>query len=223
MISTKIGNDWDTLLKNEFNKKYFLDMIALLEEDYNTKTIYPKKGDIFNAFKLTSFEDTKVVILGQDPYIRENQAHGLSFSVQNGQKVPPSLKNIYKEINTDLGISIDISKGDLTKWCKEGVLLLNAILTVEEGKSNSHKDYGWSTFTDNVIKLLNNRKEPIIFLLWGNFAIKKSSLITNDKHFILTAKHPSPLARGGFFDCKHFSKTNNILTSLGKTTIDWHN
>ncbi len=223
MINTKIGNDWDYILKDEFQKDYFLNILKFLEIEYNNKTIYPKKEDVFNAFKITSFKDTKVVILGQDPYIRENQAHGLSFSVKSGEKVPPSLKNIYKEIQSDLDININFSNGELTKWAKEGVLLLNAVLTVEEGKSNSHKSCGWATFTDNVITLLNNRDDTVIFLFWGTFAIKKQKLITNKNHIVLTAPHPSPLARGGFFNCKHFSKTNEILQSLGKKTINWEN
>ncbi len=178
--------------------------------------------DIFNAFKYTSYKDVKVVILGQDPYINENQAHGLSFSVQRGVVAPPSLKNIYKEIKDDIGIDMD-NHGELTAWARQGVLLLNTTLTVRERKSNSHKGQGWEIFTDNVIKLLNEKEEPIVFLLWGNHAKSKESLITNNKHFILKASHPSPLAGGAFFGCKHFSKTNEFLKNNGTNVIDWHN
>ncbi len=218
-----IGNDWDDVLKDEFQKEYYLKLTKVLEEKYKNEKVYPKKEDIFNAFKYTSFENTKVVILGQDPYIKENEAHGLSFSVQDGVKVPPSLKNIFKEIEDDLHTTLNKSNGNLTNWAKQGVLLLNSTLTVTEKQSNSHKGLGWEQFTDNVIKSLNNRKKPVVFLLWGNYAKAKQSLITNEQHLVLTAKHPSPLARGAFFGCKHFSKTNDFLKSTNQKTIDWHN
>ena len=175
---------------------------------------------IFNAFNLTPFDKVKVVILGQDPYHGDNQAMGLSFSVPKGVKIPPSLINIYKEIYDDLGIN-EPNSGDLTYWAKQGVLLLNASLSVEKGKPNSHKDFGWHLFSDAVIKKISDEKYGVIFLLWGNFAKNKANLIDQNKHFILTAPHPSPLARGGFFGCKHFSKTNEILKKLGKSPIDW--
>ncbi|MFV0520520.1 MAG: uracil-DNA glycosylase [Lachnospirales bacterium] len=218
----KIGNDWDTYLSNEYSKKYFISMSDFLEEEYANKTIFPKKEDIFNALKYTSFLDTKVVILGQDPYINEGEAHGLSFSVQEGIKVPPSLKNIFKEIQDDLSISIfDTSKGNLTKWAKEGVLLLNTTLTVEKGVSNSHSKIGWETFTDEIIKILNKKETPIVFMLWGNNAKKKETLIINKHHLVLKAIHPSPLGRGGFFGCKHFSLANDFLLSNNLKPIDW--
>ena len=216
-----IGNSWDEILKDEFKKDYYLRLRAFLKQEYRTRTIYPNMNNIFNAFKFTSYEDVKAVIIGQDPYHGPNQAHGLCFSVQKGVAPPPSLQNIFKEINSDLGIPIPQS-GDLTKWAKQGVMLLNTVLTVRTGQANSHKGMGWEIFTDKVIEILNERERPIIFLLWGTPAKSKAKLITNPRHYILSAVHPSPLsAYNGFFGCKHFSKTNEILKSLGQPEIDW--
>ncbi len=217
----KIGNDWDDILKNEFQKEYYLKIRNFLKNEYSTCNIYPHMNDIFNAFKYTSYKNTKVVILGQDPYHGKNQAHGLSFSVQKGILKPPSLQNIFKELKTDIGIDIP-THGDLTSWAKSGVLLLNASLTVKESTPNSHANCGWSIFTDNIISLLNQKEEPIVFILWGAFAKKKKSLITNNQHLILEAAHPSPFsAHNGFFGCKHFSKTNEFLSKYNKN-IDWN-
>lgn len=217
-----IGNDWDEILKSEFEQDYYLELKKFLKTEYKTKIIYPSMDDIFNAFKYTSYKDTKVVILGQDPYINENEAHGLSFSVKMGIKTPPSLKNIYKEIENDLGIKMD-NHGHLESWAKQGILLLNTTLTVRSKSSGSHKNHGWETFTDNVIKKLNEKEEPIVFLLWGNPSKAKAELITNEKHLVLKAAHPSPLARGAFFGSKHFSKTNNFLKENNISPINWHN
>lgn len=215
-----IGNSWDLILKDEFKKEYFLNLINKVNNEYRHKTIFPPYNYIFNALKLTSYEDVKVVILGQDPYHGPNQAHGLSFSVSDKVDRPPSLNNIIKELYTDLRIVK--TNNDLTSWAKEGVLLLNAILTVEMSKPLSHKDYGWTIFTDEIIKKLNDRKEPIIFILWGSFARSKKEFITNKWHYIIESAHPSPLsASRGFFGSKPFSKTNQILKSLGNKEIDW--
>lgn len=215
-----MGNEWDNILNEEFLKPYFLELINLVNKEYRTKTIYPKYENIFNAFKLTPYNQIKVVIIGQDPYHGENEAHGLSFSVLEGVQKPPSLNNIFKELYSDLGVIKKSS--DLTSWAKEGVMLLNSILTVEKDKPLSHKDLGWTTFTDNVIKKLNDRKEPIIFVLWGNFARSKKELITNKQHFIIESAHPSPLsASRGFLGSKPFSKVNNILKKLNKKEISW--
>ncbi|WP_026050912.1 uracil-DNA glycosylase [Clostridium tunisiense] len=214
-------NKWDELISGEFEKDYYLKLREFLIEEYKTKTIYPDKHDIFNALKFTSYDDVKVVIIGQDPYHGPNQAHGLSFSVQPKVQIPPSLLNMYKELKADLGCFIP-NNGYLVPWAEQGVLLLNAVLTVREGQANSHRNKGWEKFTDKVIQLLNEREEPIIFLLWGNNAKEKGELITNKHHFILTTVHPSPLsASRGFFGCRHFSKTNEILRDLGKEPIDW--
>lgn len=215
-----INNEWDNVLSEEFLKPYFLELINIVNKEYRTKTIYPKYENIFNAFKLTPYSQIKVVIIGQDPYHGENEAHGLSFSVLEGVQKPPSLNNIFKELYSDLKIT---KKGsDLTSWAKEGVMLLNSILTVEKDKPLSHKDLGWTTFTDNVIKKLNERKEPIIFVLWGSFARSKKELITNKQHFIIESAHPSPLsASRGFLGSKPFSKVNNILIKLNKKEINW--
>ena len=216
-----IGNSWDELLKDEFEKEYYLALRKNLAQEYRTKTIYPAMENIFNALKYTSFEDVKVLLLGQDPYHGPNQAHGLCFSVQKGVDKPPSLKNMFKELESDLGIKAP-SHGCLTDWAKQGVLLLNTVLTVRESEPNSHKKLGWTIFTDRIIELLNERKEPVIFVLWGRNAIDKLPLITNTNHYVLTAAHPSPLsASRGFLGCKHYSKINDILTSMGKTPIDW--
>lgn len=215
------GNDWDEVLKGEFDKEYYQILRGFLKHEYSTETIYPPMYDIFNAFKATAYEDVKVVIIGQDPYHRPNQAHGMCFSVKEGMPIPASLKNIYSEIKDDLGIPIPRS-GCLKHWAEQGVLLLNTILTVREGKPLSHKGYGWETFTDDVMIKLNEKKEPIIFLLWGTPAKKKGMLITNPIHRKLCAAHPSPLsAHYGFFGCRHFSEANRLLIEAGKTPIDW--
>lgn len=216
----KIESSWREALRGEFLSPYFENLKVNLIQAKKKAEIYPPSALIFNAFNLTPFDNVKVVILGQDPYHGANQAMGLSFSVPNGVRVPPSLKNIYKEIYDDLGI-IEPESGDLTYWAKQGVLLLNATLTVEAGKPNSHSNLGWQRFSDAAIKALSDKKDGVVFLLWGNFAKAKANLIDSSRHFILTAPHPSPLARGGFFGCKHFSKTNEILRNLGKKTIDW--
>lgn len=214
-------NDWQELLESEMSKNYYLKLRSYLTEEYKTKTIYPEIDNIFNALHLTSYQDTKAVILGQDPYHGPNQAYGLAFSVKPGVRIPPSLVNIYKELRDDLDCYIP-NHGNLTKWAKEGVLLLNTSLTVRAGEANSHSRIGWEIFTDNIIKLLNDREDPIVFILWGNNAIKKKTLITNTNHHIITSVHPSPLsARRGFFGSKPFSKTNEFLESIGKKPINW--
>lgn len=215
------GNDWDEVLDNEFKKEYFQEILDNVESEYNKHRVYPAKNKIFSAFKLTPFKDVKVVILGQDPYHGEGQAHGLCFSVMPGIPTPPSLVNIYKEIVSDVGGFMP-DNGYLVPWAKQGVLLLNTVLTVREGMPNSHRSLGWETFTDEVIRQLNNSENKIVFLLWGNNAKLKSSLIDTTKHTILEATHPSPLsATHGFFGCKHFSKTNEILKNNGLKPINW--
>ena len=216
-----IGNDWDEVLKIIWNSNGFKKFYNNIMEEYNTKIIYPPKNYIFNALKLTSFKDTKVVIVGQDPYHAEHQAHGLSFSVQKGVKLPPSLQNIYKELEIDLGIKPRVD-GDLTNWAKQGVLLLNAVLTVEKGHAGSHRNMGWELLTDYIIKVLNTKDTPVVFILWGNFAKEKAKLITNPMHYIIMSPHPSPFsAYSGFFGSRPFSKANNYLTTHGLTPIDW--
>lgn len=216
-----IGNEWDDLLKDEFTKDYYLKLREFLKQEYFSCKVYPDMYDIFNALRYTSYSDVKAVIIGQDPYHGRGQAHGLCFSVQKGVAVPPSLQNIYKEIYDDLGIP-PASHGYLKKWADNGVLMMNAVLTVREGQANSHKGKGWENFTDRVIELLNGREKPIVFLLWGGNAKQKMRLITNPNHLILQAAHPSPLsAFNGFFGCRHFSKTNEFLTANGMTPIDW--
>lgn len=216
-----IGNDWDNELSTVFNGEGFKKFYHIVEHEYATKTIFPPKDYIFNALKLTPYKDVKVVIVGQDPYHGVNEAHGLSFSVQKGVKVPPSLKNIYKELYDDLGVK-PCDNGDLTRWAKQGVLLLNSVLTVEKDKPASHKNLGWERLTDYIIKLLNNKEDPVVFILWGNFAKSKSSLITNPKHLIITSPHPSPFsARYGFFGSKPFSKTNDFLIKNHLEPINW--
>jgi uracil-DNA glycosylase len=216
-----IGNDWDLVLKGEFDKEYYQILHGFLKHEYETEKIHPDMYDIFNAFKYTPFDNVKIVIIGQDPYYQPNQAHGLCFSVKQGVKLPPSLKNIFKEINSDLGIPIP-QNGYLKSWAEQGVLLLNTVLTVREGMPLSHKGYGWEKFTDNVLAKLNERENPIIFMLWGAPAKKKKSIITNPQHIILEASHPSPLgAYHGFFGCKHFSIANDKLISMGKSPINW--
>ena len=215
-------NDWDTLLKGEFEKPYYLQLRQFLIQEYRTRTIYPNMYDIYNAMKYTSYQDIKAVILGQDPYHGPNQAHGLCFSVRKGVAPPPSLVNIFKEIKDDVGIDNTGKHGELTNWAKSGVLLLNTVLTVRAGQANSHRGRGWEQFTDDVIRLLNEREKPLVFLLWGNPAKAKRSLITNPRHLILTAAHPSPLsAYHGFFGCRHFSQTNAFLVQNGMEPIDW--
>jgi len=215
------NNDWQELLEDEMKKDYYQKLRAFLIEEYRTRTIYPHMNDIFNALHFTSFKDTKAVILGQDPYHGPNQAYGLAFSVKPGVRIPPSLVNIYKELRDDLGCYIP-NNGTLTKWANEGVLLLNASLTVRAGEANSHSKIGWEILTDYIIKLLNEREDPIVFILWGNNAIKKKVFLTNPIHHIITSVHPSPLsASRGFFGSKPFSRTNDFLSSIGKKPIDW--
>ena len=216
-----IGNDWDELLKEEFSKEYYIKLRQFLKQEYAHYKIHPDMYDIFNALKWTSYKDTKAVILGQDPYHEENQAHGLAFSVRKGVQIPPSLMNLDKELNSELGLYIP-NNGYLEKWARQGVLLLNSSLTVRDGAANSHRSKGWEIFTSRVIELLNKRDTPIVFLLWGNNAKEKKELITNPIHYILTAPHPSPLsASRGFFGCGHFKKTNEILKSMDMEEIDW--
>lgn len=216
-----IGNDWDNKLKLIWESDGFKKFMHMIDKEYNTKIIFPPRDYIFNALKLTSYENTKVVIVGQDPYHGVGEAHGLSFSVQEGIKIPPSLQNIYKELKDDLDIS-PASKGDLTKWAKEGVLMLNAVLTVEKDKATSHRKLGWELLTDYIIKVLNQKEEPVVFILWGNFAKEKARYITNPNHLIITSPHPSPFsANSGFFGSKPFSKTNDFLKSKGLQEIDW--
>ena len=215
------NNDWDNILGEEFEKDYFKEIINKVEKEYNTQRVYPAKNKIFSCFKLTEYKNVKVVILGQDPYHGEGQAHGLCFSVMPGIPTPPSLVNIYKEIVNDVGGYVP-DNGYLVPWARQGVLLLNTVLTVREGSPNSHRSLGWEEFTDAVIKKLNESNDKIVFLLWGNNAKQKASLIDADKHSILYATHPSPLsATHGFFGCKHFSKTNEILVAGGRTPINW--
>lgn len=214
-------NDWQDLLQEEFEKSYYQNLRKYLIKEYSTKIIYPDKYDIFNALKFTSYSDVKVVILGQDPYHGPNQAHGLSFSVKKGVKIPPSLVNIYKELQDDIGCYIP-NNGYLESWAKQGVLLLNTVLTVRAHEANSHRNIGWEIFTDKIISLLNDRTDPIVFILWGNPSIAKTKLITNKQHFIITSPHPSPLsAYRGFLGSKPFSKTNEFLKSINKEPINW--
>ena len=216
----KIGNDWDIILKDIFESDKFRNLIIRVNEEYNKNTCYPIKSEVFNAIKLTPYSNVKVVIVGQDPYHGEGEAHGLSFSVLC-KKLPPSLKNIYKELYEDLGI-IPSTSGNLTCWSKEGVLLLNSVLTVKKDSPASHKDLGWQEFTDEVIRKLEEKDEVIVYILWGNFAKSKKTLITNPNHFIIESAHPSPFsARYGFFGSKCFSRTNKILIDNGLEPINW--
>ena len=216
-----IGNNWDNLLEEEQKKDYFINLIDFLKEEYKHKIIYPKQNEIFNAFRYTSYEAIKVVILGQDPYHGPRQAEGLSFSVSNDVIKPPSLQNIFKELESDLGIPFP-EHNSLKPWAKEGVLLLNAVLTVEEHKPASHSKIGWEIFTDSIIKIINQKKTPVVFILWGAFARSKKSLITNPHHLIIESAHPSPFsARNGFFGSKPFSKTNSFLKEKGLKPLDW--
>ncbi len=217
----RITKNWATLLKDEFEKPYFKNLQTFLEKEYSTHTIYPDMENIFTALNAVRFEDVKVVIIGQDPYHEPNQAHGLAFSVQDGVELPPSLVNIYKEIEDDLNITCEKS-GNLTRWAKQGVLLLNTSLTVRRGQANSHHGVGWEIFTKVIIKLLSQREKPLVFLLWGSNAQAFAGEIA-PHHLVLKAPHPSPLsAYRGFFGCKHFSKTNEFLIKNGQTPIDWH-
>lgn len=216
-----IGNDWDEILAEEFEKEYFLNLRDFLKKEYEEQTIYPPKEDIFNALRYSSYENTKVVIFGQDPYHEPNQAHGLCFSVNKGVQIPPSLVNIYKEIENDLGITPP-DHGYLEKWAKQGVLLLNNVLTVRRGQANSHRGKGWEEFTDSVARHLNERKTPMVFILWGSNARSKETLITNKNHMIIAGPHPSPLsAYRGFFGGGYFSKANRFLEITGQKPIDW--
>lgn len=216
-----IGNSWDKVLKEMFDSKEYQMFFQKIEKEYQNKIIYPKKENIYNALKLTPYENVKVVIVGQDPYHGENEAHGLSFSVQKGIKLPPSLKNIYKELLNDLNI-VEPNCGDLTCWAKEGVLLLNSVLTVEKDKPASHAKIGWNKYTDYIIQKINEKEKPVVFILWGNFAKTKKELITNPKHLVITSAHPSPFsARNGFFGSKPFSKTNEYLKENNIKPINW--
>lgn len=216
----QLGNSWEDILKEEFEKDYFKKLQEFVAEEYQTKVIYPEFDHIFSALMETPYEKVKVVILGQDPYHEKGQAHGLAFSVMEGTKLPPSLKNIFKELKDDLNLEIP-SSGCLLPWAKQGVLLLNTVLTVREGKANSHKGKGWEGFTDHVIEKLSERKEPVVFILWGNSAISKAKLIKGN-HELISSVHPSPLsAHRGFFGSKPFSRTNAILRGLGQEEIDW--
>lgn len=220
-MEVRIEQSWKNALAAEFGKPYFESLVRFLrEEKAGGKRIYPPGSQIFRAFDLTPVQDVKVVILGQDPYHGHGQAHGLSFSVPAGVPAPPSLKNIFKEIESDLGIRMS-GYPDLEKWARQGVLLLNAVLTVRSGEAASHSRIGWEEFTDAVIRYLSDNCEGVVFLLWGNFARSKRDLIDRSRHFVLEAAHPSPLARGAFFGCRHFSRTNQILASQGKTPVDW--
>lgn len=217
----QLNNDWDEILKDEFQKEYYQKLRQFLAHEYRTRVVYPDMFDIFNALRYTSFADTRVVILGQDPYHGPNQAHGLCFSVKRGIEPPPSLKNIYKELSDDVGF-IPPNHGELTEWAKRGVLLLNTVLTVREHEPNSHRGIGWENFTTRVISELNNKNTPVVFLLWGANARSKAKLITNPIHVKLETVHPSPLsAYNGFFGCRHFSKANRILSESGQAVIDW--
>ena len=216
-----IGNKWDELLSDEYKETYFKELLEFVKNEYKTKTIYPKQNEVFNAFRYTDYDDLKVVILGQDPYHGPNQAEGLSFSVSNEVLKPPSLKNIFKELESDLGIKYP-EKNSLKPWAKQGVLLLNAVLTVEEHKPTSHKEKGWENFTDDVIKIINDKKESVVFILWGSYARNKKKFITNKQHLVIESAHPSPFsARNGFFGSKPFSKTNEFLKKNGIKEIDW--
>lgn len=217
----QIGNDWDELLAGEFDKEYYQKLRKFLVEEYQHNTIYPDMHDIFNALKFTPYSQVRAVILGQDPYHGPGQAHGLSFSVQKGKRIPPSLVNIYQELRDDLGVQSP-GHGCLEGWARQGVLMLNTVLTVRAKQANSHKGKGWEIFTDRIIELLNQRQAPMVFLLWGANAKAKQSLITNPNHLVLTAAHPSPFsAFNGFFGCRHFSQCNDFLEAHGQGRIQW--
>lgn len=217
----KLGNDWDQLLAHEFRKDYYQQLRNFLIKEYRTSTVYPGMHDIYNALKNTAYEDVKVVLLGQDPYHGPGQAHGLAFSVPKGISVPPSLQNIYKELQDDVGCSIP-NHGNLIPWAKQGVLLLNTCLTVRANKPNSHRGKGWEILTDRIISLINDKSQPVVFLLWGNNARSKAKFVTNPLHKVLSTVHPSPLsAYRGFFGCRHFSQTNGFLKNHDMSPIDW--
>ncbi len=217
----KIPSNWENLLQKETSKNYFKQLELFIENEYKSHTVYPSQDEIFTALELTSYEDVKVVVIGQDPYHQNGQAHGLSFSVKDGCKPPPSLRNIYKEISNSMNVTMP-QRGDLTLWAKQGVLLINSVLTVRDSEPNSHKGKGWEQFTDSIIELLNERQTPIVFMLWGNDAKKKIELVTNPKHLILTAMHPSPLsASRGFFGCNHFNLANEFLSENNVERIKW--
>ena len=221
-IMVNLGNDWDSILGEEFEKEYYLKIREFLKAEYRSRVIFPPMFDIFNALKYTSYKDTRVVILGQDPYHEVGQAHGLSFSVKRGIKIPPSLVNIYKELSTDIGMAVP-SHGELTTWATQGILLLNATLTVRQGQANSHQTIGWSIFTDEVIKKLNERSEPVVFILWGGNARSKKKYITNKHHLIIESAHPSPLsAYNGFFGSRPFSRANEFLKVNNLSQINWN-
>lgn len=217
-----IGNEWDTLLAEEFHKEYYLQLREFLKQEYRSHHIFPPMQDIFNALKYTSYSDVKIVILGQDPYHGEGQAHGMCFSVRPGIPQPPSLQNIFKELHDDIGI-FPPQSGYLVPWAREGVLLMNTVLTVRESQPNSHKGKGWEILTDHIISLLNEREQPMVFLLWGANARQKRQLITSPQHLILECAHPSPLsAHRGFFGCGHFSQANQFLYDRGIIPVDWN-
>ena len=216
----EIGNDWDTFLSSETCKPYFVSLWAFLEREYAAHTIYPDRCDIFNAFYYTPLSEVKVVILGQDPYINAGEAHGAAFSVSSASKIPPSLRNIFKELVSDIGCDMPTT-GHLVPWCRQGVLLLNTVLSVRVGQSKSHANKGWEQFTTAVLAQLNAQNTPIVFMLWGNDAKKKAALLNNPRHVILQAAHPSPLARGQFFGCRHFSLANEFLERNGVEEICW--
>lgn len=220
-MTNMIDNYWDTILKDEYQKDYFKNIVDFVNKIYKEKTIFPPKTRILSALNFTDYKDVKVVILGQDPYHGIGEANGLAFSVNDGIRIPPSLQNIYKELNSDLGLAIP-KTGNLESWAREGVLLLNSVLTVEKDKPASHKNIGWETFTDSIIKKLNEKETPVVFILWGNFAKSKKSLITNPKHLILESSHPSPFSvHYGFFGSRPFSKTNEFLRKNNLKEIDW--
>ena len=220
-MASHLGNSWDSLLKAQFDSDYFDTLRAFLNEEYSSRVIYPPKRDILSAFAHTPFENVKVVIIGQDPYIGEGQANGMCFSVGEGVKCPPSLVNIYKALEYDMGIP-PTDNGDLRGWAKQGVLLLNAVLTVRAGQSGSHAGKGWERFTDYVIRIINDSDTPTVFMLWGGYAKAKGKLVTNPKHLVLTSVHPSPLSfYQGFLECRHFTKANGCLIDNGRTPVDW--
>ena len=220
-MEIKFNNDWDNILNELLNKTETKQLFNFIRKERKENNVFPKKSKVFKAFELCSFENTKIVIIGQDPYHKINQANGLAFSVPNTQKLPPSLKNIFKELNNDMLIKMS-NKGNLHNWAKQGVLLLNCIMTVRENEPGSHSKSGWEDFTDSVIKILSKKKKHVIFLLWGNYAKKKQKMINKQKHSILESAHPSPLSvYRGFFGCKHFSKSNEILRKKNIKTINW--
>ncbi len=216
-----LSGEWRAVLQEEASKEYYKRLMEFLDHEYASAIVYPEKKAVFSALEATGFDDVKVVIIGQDPYHGKEQAHGMSFSVQKGMKVPPSLKNIYKELQEDLGIE-PVQHGFLMEWAQQGVLLLNTVLTVREGQANSHKGKGWEKFTDKIIQTLNGREKPVIFILWGKHAELKENMITNTQHAIIKSPHPSPFsARKGFFGSRPFSRVNDILKENGEGTIDW--